>query len=194
MPGLGRSAIAPGLLTALLVATATTMGAGAHGADSPESRLRARIADLRADVELIKVECAAARHNLLKCLKKSGELELGDRKRTLSRIRDEISNIKGQMLPFVDSNDVVQKLERKVEKEGTKEEKEQTKFMLDVFKGGDGGEKALDRLAEIEYQARLDSARGESERRKADFLKKVRSLNQKKLELTEAEAEYKASR
>ncbi|MGA7501826.1 MAG: hypothetical protein WBX00_34265 [Isosphaeraceae bacterium] len=31
-------------------------------------------------------------------------------------------------------------------------------------------------------------------RRKADFLKKIRSLHQKKLELAEAEAEYKSSR
>jgi hypothetical protein len=58
-----------------------------------------------------------------------------------------------------------------------KEEKEQIKLM-----------------AENEFQGRLDSARAESDRRKADFLKKIRSLHQKKMELAEAEAEYKSSR
>ena len=49
-------------------------------------------------------------------------------------------------------------------------------------------------VADIEYQARLDSARAESDRRKGDFLKKVRALNQKKMEPAEAEAEYELSR
>jgi hypothetical protein len=81
MSGPRRCAIAPGLLTALLVVACTGTGAADHAPDSPESRLRARIAD-----------------------------------------------------------------------------------------------------------------RAESDRRKADFLKKIRSLHQKKLELAEAEAEYKSSR
>ena len=149
MSGLGRCAIAPGLLTALLVVACTGTGAAAHAPDSPESRLRARIADLHADVELLQVECAAARQNLMESLKQSGKRELGDRKMALSKIKEE----------------------------------EQTKLM-----------KALDRLAEIEFQGRLDSARAESDRRKADFLKKIRSLHQKKLELAEAESEYKSSR
>jgi ABC-type phosphate transport system auxiliary subunit len=58
-----------------------------------------------------------------------------------------------------------------------KEEKEQIKLM-----------------AEIEFQGRLDSARADADRRKADFLKKIRSLHQKKQELAEAEAEYKSTR
>ena len=79
MSGPRRCAIAPGLLTALLVVACTGTGAADHAPDSPESRLRARIADLHADVELLQVECAAARHNLMECLEKSGHLELGDR-------------------------------------------------------------------------------------------------------------------
>ena len=55
-----------------------------------------RIADLHADVELLQVECAAARHNLMECLKKSGHLELGDRKMALSEIKDEIRKIKAE--------------------------------------------------------------------------------------------------
>ncbi len=136
-----------------LDAACTGTRASDRAADSPESRLRARIADLHADVDLLKVECSAAWHNLLECLKKGGELELGDRRMALSKIRAELSN-----------------------------------------KGGDEGEKALDRMAEIEFQVRLDSARAESDRRKADFLKKMRSLYQKKMELADAEAEYKSSR
>jgi hypothetical protein len=96
MSGLGRCAIAPGLLTALLVVACTGTGAAAHAPDSPESRLRARIADLHADVELLQVECAAARHNLLETLKKSGHLELGGRKMALSEIKDEIRKIKAE--------------------------------------------------------------------------------------------------
>jgi len=193
MSGPRRCAIAPGLLTALLVVVCTGTGAADHAPDSPESRLRARIADLHADVELLQVECAAARHNLMECLKKSGHLELGDRKMALSKIKEEISSIK-QMLPFGGSNEIREKLERDAEKGATKEEKEHSKLMVDFFKGGNEGEKVLDRMAEMEYQARFDSARAESDRRKADFLKKIRSLHQKKLELAEAEAEYKSSR
>ncbi|MBV8127340.1 MAG: hypothetical protein JO114_06685 [Planctomycetaceae bacterium] len=66
--------------------------------------------------------------------------------------------------------------------------------MADSINGGAVGEKALYRMAEIEFQGRLDSARAESDRRKADFLKNIRSLHQKKLELAEAESEYKSSR
>jgi len=193
MSGPRRCAIAPGLLTALLVVACTGTGAADHAPDSPESRLRARIADLHADVELLQVECAAARHNLMECLKKSGHLELGDRKMAFSKIKEEISSIK-QKLPSGGSNEIREKLERDAEKGATKEEKEHNKLMVDFFKGGNEGEKVLDRIAEMEYQARFDSARAESDRRKADFLKKIRSLHQKKLELAEAEAEYKSSR
>jgi len=193
MSGPRRCAIAPGLLTALLVVACTGTGAADHAPDSPESRLRARIADLHADVELLQVECAAARHNLMECLKKSGHLELGDRKMAFSKIKEEISSIK-QKLPSGGSNEIREKLERDAEKGATKEEKEHSKLMVDFFKGGSEGEKVLDRMAEMEYQARFDSARAESDRKKADFLKKIRSLHQKKLELAEAEAEYKSSR
>jgi len=193
MSGPRRCAIAPGLLTALLVVACTGTGAADHAPDSPESRLRARIADLHADVELLQVECAAARHNLMECLKKSGHLELGDRKMAFSKIKEEISSIK-QKLPSGGSNEIREKLERDAEKGATKEEKEHNKLMVDFFKGGNEGEKVLDRMAEVEYQARFDSARAESDRKKADFLKKIRSLHQKKLELAEAEAEYKSSR
>jgi len=198
MSGPRRCAIAPGLLTALLVVVCTGTGAVDHAPDSPESRLRARIADLHADVELLRVECAAARHNLLESLKKSGHLELGDRKMALSKVKEEISSTKQmltlQMQTFGGSNEIREKLEREAEKGTTKEEKEHKKLMVDFFKGGNEGEKALDRLAEMEYQARFDSARAESDRGKADFLKKIRSLHQKELELAEAEAEYKSSR
>ena len=138
MSGPRRCAIAPGLLTALLVVACTGTGAADHAPDSPESRLRARIADLHADVELLQVECAAARHNLMECLKKSGHLELGDRKMALSKIKEEISSIK-QMLPFGGSNAIREKLERDAEKGATKEENEHSKLMVDFFKGGQRG-------------------------------------------------------
>ncbi len=196
MSGPGRCAVAPGLLTALLVVACAGAGVADHAPDSPESRLRARIADLHADVELLKVECAAARHNLLECLKKSGELELGDRDAALSKIKDDLRQFKmiGQTLTLGSPFDLFEKVERDVSKGMFKGGKEQAKLMADFLKGGDEGEKALDHMAEIEYQARLDAARAESDRRKADFLKKIRALNRKKMELAEAEAEYKSSR
>ena len=194
MSGLGRSGA--GLLTALLVLACTGTQAADHASDSPESRLRARISDLRADVELLKVECAAARHNLLECLKKSGKLELEDRKPALLEIKDQIRTVKiaGQAAPFANSAEVAKKITDDAEKTGTKQDKEQSRLLIDLLKGGAEGEKALDRMAEIEYQGRVDSVRAEAERRKTDFLRKVRSLNQKKMELAEAEAEYKSSR
>jgi hypothetical protein len=108
MSGPRRCAIAPGLLTALLVVACMGTGAADHAPDSPESRRRARIADLHADVELLQVECAAIRHNLMECLKKSGHLELGDRKMALSKIKEEISSIK-QKLPSGGSNEIREK-------------------------------------------------------------------------------------
>ena len=154
MSGLGRCSIAPGLLNALLIVACTEIGAADHAPDSPESRLRARVADLHADVELLRVECAAARHNLLECLKKSGLLELGDRKTAVSKIKDEIRQLKmwGQTLPLGGSGELVEKLQRDVSKGIFKGDKEQTKLMVDFLKGGDEGEKALDRMTEIEYQ------------------------------------------
>src|SRR5271165_4989552 len=153
MSGPRRCAIAPGLLTALLVVACTGTGAADHAPDSPESRLRARIADLHADVELLQVECAAARQNLMESLKKSGKLELGDREMVLSEIKNEIGQLKmmGQTLPFVDSNDVLEKMQHDAENGGNKEEKEETKLMADLVNGGAVGEKALDRMAEIEF-------------------------------------------
>ena len=197
MSGPRRCAIAPGLLTAPLVVACTGTGAADHAPDSPESRLRARIGDLHADVELSRVECAAARQNLMESLKKSGKLELRDRKMALSEVKEEMKeemrNLK-QMLPFGGSSEFREKLEREAEKGGIKGEKEQPRLMIEILKGGHEGEKALDRMAEIEFQGRLDFARAESDRRKADFLRKIRSPHQETLELAEAEAEYKSSK
>ncbi len=194
MSGPRRCAIAPGLLTALLVVACTGTGAADHAPDSPESRLRARIADLHADVELLQVECAAARHNLMESLKKSGHLELGDRKMALSEIKDEISEISSRCCPSSTRTMSSRRCNATLKTVETRKRRRRHKLMADIVKGGDEGEKALDRMAEIEFQGRLDSARAESDRRKADFLKKIRSLHQKKLELAEAEAEYKSSR
>ncbi len=142
------------------------------------------------------MECDAARHNLLECLKTGGKLELENRSRALSEVKDEIRKLRmaGQMIPLVNSDDVIKEMTRDAEKAGTGREKEQIQLLADFFKGGKLGEKALDHMAEEEYQARLEAARVESERRKADFLKKIRSLHQKQLELTDAEAEYKATK
>lgn len=199
MSGPGRCAIAPGLLTTLLVLACTTTGAAGHAADSPESKLRARIVDLHADVELMEVECAAARHNLLECLKKSGELELVDRNTAVSRIKDEVRQLQvvgqlGQAGTSGTPGELAEKLQREASKGMFRENKQEAKLLTDFLKGGDAAEKTLDRLAETEYQARLDSVRAEADRRKADFLKKIRALHQKKLELAEAEAEYKSSK
>ena len=137
MSGLGRCTIAPGLLTALLVVACTGTGAADHAPDSPESRLRARIADLHADVELMQVECAAARHNLLECLKKSGHLELGDRKTVVSKIKDEIrSSMWAEDRASVTPGDACEKLQREARR---------------VCRIKRRQEPTLNRMAEIEY-------------------------------------------
>jgi hypothetical protein len=194
-----RSFTAVGGFVALLVAiTAGVSPAKSGRNDSPESKLRSKIADLHAEVALLDVECAACRHNLLASLKKLGQLELGDRKAAISRIGDELREARraGVLMgaSLRESGEVLKKMERNVEKTGSQEEREQFKLFATMIKGGDEGEKAMTRIAEQEFQARLDSARSEAERLKADFLTKCRLLHQKKLELADAEAEYKATK
>ena len=159
------------MLAALLVAAASTKGAGAHVSDSPESKLRARIADLRADVEVMKIECAAARHNLLECMKRSGKLELEDHKTAVSQIRAEIGQLQtvAQTLPSERIGELGSKFDRVAQNGVFKGEKIDARLFREFLKGGDAGEKALDRMAEIEYQARLDSARAESDRARPIF-------------------------
>jgi hypothetical protein len=194
-----RNFTAVGGFVALLIASAAGPSpAGSVRNDSPESKLRAKIADLHAEVALLDVECAAARYNLLESLKKLGQLELGDRKATVFKIGDEFRQARSAGLlmgaSLGDSGEVLKKMERDVQKTGSQEEREQFKLFSRMIKGGDDGENAMTQIAELEFQARLDSARSEAERRRADFLKKCRLLHQKKLELADAEAEYKATK
>jgi hypothetical protein len=93
-----------------------------------------------------------------------------------------------------DFPEFVQQTQREADKSSDRRLKEEARFLTDYLQGGEKADKALDRLSEMEYQARLDAARGESDRMKADFLKKTRQLHVKKMELTDAEAEYKATR
>ncbi|MGC8640512.1 MAG: hypothetical protein ACP5XB_11615, partial [Isosphaeraceae bacterium] len=158
--------------------------------------LRARIADLHAEAAVLEVECAASRHNLLESLKKLGKLELGNKRTLLSQVRMEMQQLQvtAHSIPFGDTKALAETIARGAERRGDKETKGNGKLISDLLKGGDDADKALDRLAEIEFQARLDSARAETGRMKADFLKKCRLLYQKKLELADAEAEYKATK
>ncbi|MFO0891569.1 MAG: hypothetical protein U0790_20800 [Isosphaeraceae bacterium] len=77
-----------GTIAALAVARP---GLAGGAADSPEARLRARIADLHVDVTFLEVECQAARDNLVESLKKVGRIEFGDRATALAAIRGELS-------------------------------------------------------------------------------------------------------
>ncbi len=191
-----RFAAALGLLAVLLVASGTHSTFAGGKLDSPEAKLRARIADLHAEVAVLDVECAAARQNLLESLKRLGKLELGDKERILSEIKGEVRQLQvaAQSVPTGGPKALARRFERDAEKSANKQSKEQGKLIAAFLKGGEEGENALDQLAEIEFQAKFDSARAESDRMKADFLKKCRLLYQKKLELADAEAEYKATR
>ncbi|MFO0891570.1 MAG: hypothetical protein U0790_20805 [Isosphaeraceae bacterium] len=55
-------------------------------------------------------------------------------------------------------------------------------------------EKDRTQLAGAVLNARLQLSRAEADRMKAEFQKKVRALHQKRRELDDAEAEYKATR
>jgi hypothetical protein len=209
-----RFVVALGFLAVLLpVAMVPTALAGGGKEDSPEAKLRARIADLHAEVTVLEVECAASRHNLLESLKTLGKLELGDRNQALSKAREKMNQLmmevkaagsidpKGlkEVLEKLPSSlairkQVIDRMQPGSVKDTNKDLVEQAKLVADLAKGGSDAEKALDRLAELEFQARLDSARAETGRMKADFLKKCRLLYQKKLELADAEAEYKATK
>jgi hypothetical protein len=188
-----RFALAPGLLAVFLVTVAAQSGAAGGSLDSPETKLRARIANLHAEVALLEVECAAAKHNLLESLKKTGQLELGDQQSSLSKIKDELRQVKmaGRL---VNQKELLEEMSRDSEKSGNKEKKEEIRLAVDFLKGGEAGDKALEHLAEFEFKARLDSSRAESARMKSDFLKKCRQLHQMKLDLADAEAEYKVTK
>jgi hypothetical protein len=199
MSGLCRLFIALGSLAVLLSISTVRSATGGGKLDSPEAKLRARIADLHAEVALLDVECTASRQNLLENLKKLGQLELGDRKAELSKLGDELrqARMAGMLMGAKvggDSGELLKKMERDGVKSGNKQQIEDFRLFSRFMKGGDDSEKAITSMAEQEIDARLDSARAESERMKASFLKKARLLHLKKLELADAEAEYKASR
>jgi hypothetical protein len=179
-----RSFTAVGGFVALVVATAAGPSPAESGRnDSPESKLRAKIADLHAEVAILDVQCAAARSNLLEILKKVGRLELGDKQGLISGIKEEVRQ--KQVAVPSEPTFLLDTFRRNAE---------QGRLLDEYLKSGSSGDKPLERLAELELKARLEAAQAESERMKADFLKKCRLLHQKKLELADAEAEYKATK
>jgi hypothetical protein len=196
MSSLRRTVLAPLLVAALVSTAGTGTGILASAAQSPEARLRGRIVDLRSEIDLLEVEWSAARYNLLEALKKVGQLEQGERKVILSGIKDDFRKMKmaGQAFPFVASGDVLKEIERKGEKSVKKEEREEIRNTVAFLKGGEEGEKALVRLAELELNGRLDSAQSSAETLRAAFVKTAHLMHQKKLELSEAEAEYKSTK
>jgi hypothetical protein len=190
-------AVALGLLAVLVAAAGSGFAGGKL--DSPESKLRARIADLHAEMAVLDVECAASRHNLLESLKKLGQLELGDRKKAISELKNQFRQTKTTvpMMSYFNltgTQTFLEQMQRESQKSGNKEEKEKYDLLAKYLKDGEDGERSLGRLSDLEFKSRLDSARAESDRMKADFLKKCRLLYQKKLELADAEAEYKATK
>jgi hypothetical protein len=188
--------LALGLLGMVAALAAARSGLARGTGDSPEARLKARIADLHAEVALLDVECQAAGENLRESLKKLGQLELGDRDEARRKIQEELGKLDMMvgMIGVGDRGEALKQLQADVQRRGDKEEKEQFKLFADLVKGGDAGHKAEGALVELEFKLRLRAARGEADRMKADFQKKARLLHQKRLELAEAEAEYKSSR
>lgn len=183
---------APGSLVVLLALAVTGTAAEDGPRDTPMSRLRVRIADLHAEVAVLKVECKAAKEVFLASLKKTSKLELGNGKAETAAIRKEVKRLR----------DVVSASQAREPKEikdllgkvrGTKGLEDEDRLFAEALKGGEAGEKALDRLTEIEARARLDAARAETGRMRTDYREKCRLLHQKKLELADAEAEYKAA-
>jgi hypothetical protein len=185
--------LALGLLwmTAALAAARSGLARGA--ADSPEARLKTRIADLHAEVALLEVERQAVGENLRESLKKLGQLELGDRDETRRKIQEELGKL-DMMIGMIDRGELLKQIQADVERRGDKEEKEQFKLLADLVKGGDAGDKAKGALVELEFKLRLRAARGEADRMKTDYRQKARLLHQKKLELADAEAEYRATK
>jgi hypothetical protein len=203
-------ALAPGLLVVVLAASLAPSGTARGLADSPEAKLRAKIADLHAELALLEVECSATKANLLESLKKLGQLELGDKKAVIASIKNDVEELvsvlserlgdKKELRGFMTKTnlsapwEVVEKLQREIVKPRTKQGEDLSILFGALRKGGDHVVKALDRVAEEEYQSRRDAVRAQSDRMKADLLKKTRQLHVKKMELADADAEYKATR
>lgn len=177
--------VALGCLALVGAATATQPAVAGSKADSPEARLRARTADLHAEVAVLEVECSASRQNLLENLKTLGKLELEDKCGLLSEIKEEVRQALTAH-PLLDPNLLLARFLRNAE-----EDKLIHTYLKEKSKES---EKALDQFAALELKFRLDTTRAESDRMKADYRKKCRLLYQKKLELADAEAEYKATR
>jgi hypothetical protein len=203
-------ALAPGLLAVVLAAAVSPAGKAGGLLDSPEAKLRAKIADLHAEVALLEVECAASRANLLERLKEYGRLELVDKESALSQVKGKLL---GQITFFrapgafgpagtrltqeqweANLKPVLNNLLAEAETRGDKNLKEKEKLATSAMKGGGEAEKAFGRWASLDFQAQLDAVRAQTDRMKADFLKKTRQLHVKKMELVDAEAEYKATR
>jgi hypothetical protein len=179
MTRLRRAVLALGLSGTIAALAVARPGLAGGGADSPEGRLKARIIDLQVEVAVLEVECAARRENLLETLRTVGRLELGDRKSVFREIQEELDQARMMANAVKMSQEVLDGAQGR----------------LSGPAGEAGvGKKTPDRSAEDEWKERLASSRVQAEGMKADFQRKVRSLHQKRRELDDAEAEYRATK
>ena len=154
--------------------------------------LRERVLKLKTDVDLLQLEFDAARATLLEALKKSGERDLGG-DAELAEIRAGLESFR--MMVLRDSgadaekvNKFIKAVESSDSARGTEEEFELIKDSMKF--GGVESEAATDKMAQLELKKRTEASRVAIDRQKKEFARIARTLNEKKLDLAEAEKQY----
>jgi hypothetical protein len=184
-----------GLMLVLAIGVATwspaqQAGEKAGSAAPKGGELHERVLRLRSEVDLLQLEFDAARANLLEAFKKLGERDLGDpTAKEFAEFRSGLEQMVWNARLAGLGDEQVDKIIKGL-KDSRKASEEELKVVKDFFKGGEGSEAALDRMVQMEVPARAKFLRAAIDRLKPEFARKSRVLNEKKLDLAEAERQY----
>ena len=190
--------ISAGLLAALTLILRATP---AQEAPKPRPRpadskaLRDRVIRLRAEVDLLQVEHDAVRDALRKALTEWGEVGRADKAE--GEVRSALLQVQeafrqhSEFLPNAGAD-----LDKFL-KETPPDPKISVKDLEDLkvaVKGGRGSEEAVGRLVRAGVKEIEDKQLAALDRKRKEFIERARALNEKKLDLGEAEKQYNEAR
>jgi hypothetical protein len=133
------------------------------------AELRERILQLRTEVDLLQLECDATRACLFEWLRDQGKADLMgiDMSALLGTVKLEMGGLSGDAASLKETSDLISDL------------------------NGENKEAGL-RAIQKTVKKGKDDLRGALDRKKQDFARQARLLNEKKLDLVEAEKQYQS--
>jgi hypothetical protein len=156
---------------------------------------RNRLVELESDVDLLQLQFDAVRATLLETLKKEREQvpQCGAEQtemRSAAQIRSELEKFQWMVVrsPVVVGDEQFNTMIKELKQsEGLKMTDEEIKLFKELLEGSATAKEALVR---IELKARLEGSRRAIDQQKQEFARLSRMLNEKKLDLAEAERVY----